>query len=125
MTFLASTLPKKTSLIAAWIDPAQRGGISLAAVHTRAKQAERDVIGGVNTTFFAIPSSTVMDLTGYWNINEHASITAGVYNLADKKYWDYASSRSLPAATNAVSAADIERQARPGRHAAVTLKLVY
>ena len=122
---LASTLPKKTSLIAAWIDPAQRGGISLAAVHTRAKQAERDVIGGVNTTFFAVPSSTVLDLTGYWNINAHASITAGVYNLADKKYWDYASSRSLPAATTAITAADIERQARPGRHAAVTLKLVY
>lgn len=122
---LASTLPKKTSLVAAWDDPAQRGGIALAAVHTRAKQAERDVIGGVNTTFFAIPSSTVMDLTGYWNINQHASITAGVYNLSDKKYWDYASSRGLPAANNAITAADIERQARPGRYAAVTLKLIY
>ncbi len=122
---LASTLPGKTSMIAAWDHPARRGGIALAAVHTRAKQAERDVIGGVNTAYFAIPSSTVMDLTGYWNINEHASITAGVYNLADKKYWDYASSRSLPAATTATTAADIERQARPGRHAAVTLKLVY
>lgn len=122
---LASTLPRKTSLIAAWDEPAQRGGIALAAVHTRAKQAERDVIGGVNRTFFAIPSSTVIDLTAYWNINAHASIHAGIYNLADKKYWDYASSRSLAAATNAVSAADIERQARPGCHAALTLKLVY
>lgn len=122
---LASTLPKKASFIASWDDPAQRGGAAFALVHTRAKQAERDVIGGVNTTFFAIPSSTVMDLTGYWNINQHASITAGVYNLADKKYWDYATSRNLPAGTTAVTIADIERQARPGRYAAVTLKLVY
>lgn len=122
---LASTLPKKASFIASWDDPAQRGGAAFALVHTRAKQAERDVIGGVNTTFFAIPSITVMDLTGYWNINQHASITAGIYNLADKKHWDYASSRSLPAGTTAVTIADIERQARPGRYAAVTLKLVY
>ena len=122
---LASTLPKKASVIAAWDDPAQRGGAALAVVHTRAKQAERDVIGGVATAFFAIPSSTVMDLTGYWNIDRHASINAGIYNLADKKYWDYASSRGLAAATNAVTAADIERQARPGRYAAITFKLAY
>jgi len=122
---LASTLPAKTSLVAAWDDPGQRGGVAFAAVHTRAKQAGRDVIGGVDTAFFAIPSSTVMDLTGYWNLNPHASLTAGIYNLADKKYWDYASSRALPAATSAATAADIERQARPGRYAAITLKLVY
>ena len=122
---LASTLPKKASLIAAWDDPFQRGGAAFAVVHTRAKQAQTDVIGGVTTPFYAIPSNTVMDLTGYWNISEHASITAGVYNLGDKKYWDYASSRGLVAATNAVTAADIERQARPGRYAAITFKLAY
>lgn len=122
---LASTLPKKTSVIAAWDDPAQRGGAAFAIVHTRGKRAENDVIAGIDSAFFAIPSSTAMDLTGYWNIDEHASITAGLYNLADKKYWDYASSRGLPAATNAITAADIERQARPGRYAAITFKLVY
>jgi len=122
---LASTLPKKASLIAAWDDPAQRGGAALAVVHTRAKHAQSDVIGGVTTPFYTIPSSTVLDLTGYWNISDHASITAGIYNLADKKYWDYASSRGLAAATNAVTAADIERQARPGRYAAITFKLAY
>lgn len=122
---LASTLPRKASVIASWDDPAQRGGAAFAIVHTRAKQAERDVIGGTSTTFFAIPSSTVIDLTGYWNINEHASINAGIYNLADRKYWDYASSRTLQAGATAILAADIERQARPGRYAGITLKLVY
>jgi len=122
---LASTLPKKSSLIAAWDDPAQRGGAALAVVYVGAKQAAPDPIAGVATPRFAVPSSTVMDLSAYWNINRHAALTAGIYNLADRKYWDYASVRGLPAATNAVSSADIERLARPGRYAAVTFKLMY
>ena len=72
-----------------------------------------------------MPGATVADLTAYWNIGKHAAITAGIYNLADKKYWDYASSRSLAAGTTAATLADIERQARPGRYGAVTLKVIY
>jgi hemoglobin/transferrin/lactoferrin receptor protein len=83
------------------------------------------VISGVTTARFAVPSSTVLDLTAYWNINRHAALGAGIYNLADRKYWDYASSRGLPAGTSAVALADIERQARPGRYAALSLKISY
>ncbi|WP_020654681.1 TonB-dependent receptor domain-containing protein [Massilia niastensis] len=122
---LASTLPKKTSLIAAWDDPARRGGAAFAVVHVDARQAAPDVIAGVTQPRFAVPSATVMDLTAYWNIGARAALTAGIYNLADRKYWDYASSRGLPAGTTALAAADIERQARPGRYAAVTFKLMY
>ena len=122
---LASTLPRKSSFIAAWDDTAGRGGVSFAAVYVAAKQADPDVISGVTTTRFAIPSSTVLDLTAYWNINRHAALTAGIYNLADRKYWDYASSRGLPAGTTAVALADIERQSRPGRYAALSLKISY
>lgn len=122
---LASTLPRKTSFIAAWDAPSGQGGASFAAVYVAAKQAEPDVISGVSTARFAVPSSTVLDLTGYWNINRHAALTAGIYNLADRKYWDYASSRGLPAGTSALALADIERQARPGRYAALSLKISY
>jgi hemoglobin/transferrin/lactoferrin receptor protein len=122
---LASTLPRKSSLIAAWDDPAQRGGAALAVVYVGAKQAAPDPIQGIATPRFAVPSSTVIDLTGYWNIGRHAALTAGIYNLADRKYWDYASVRGLPAATTAVASNDIERLARPGRYAAVTFKLMY
>ncbi|MGH8854723.1 MAG: TonB-dependent receptor domain-containing protein, partial [Telluria sp.] len=126
---LASTLPRKTSLLASWDDPGRRGGAAFAVVRTAGKQAAPDVIAGVTTARFKVPASTVMDLTAYWNIGAHAALTAGIYNLADRKYWDYASSRSLPAATTAAStaasAADIERQARPGRYAALTFKLTY
>lgn len=122
---LASTLPRKTSFIAAWDDLLGRGGASFAAVYVAAKQAQPDVISGVTTARFAVPSSTVLDLTAYWNINRHAALGAGIYNLADRKYWDYASSRGLPAGTSAVALADIERQARPGRYAALSLKISY
>lgn len=122
---LASTLPSKVSSTLAWDDPAKRGGVALSAVHARAKKAENDVITGVTTPRFAVPSSTVLDLVAYWNVGPHAALTAGVYNLGDRKYWDYASSRGLPAGTTAVAIADIERQARPGRNVAVNFKLMY
>ncbi|MTV55441.1 TonB-dependent receptor domain-containing protein [Pseudoduganella buxea] len=125
---LASTLPRKASATLAWDDPARRGGASLSVVYVGAKQAEPDVITSTSATTgarFAVPSSTVFDLAGYWNVGRHAELTAGIYNLADRKYWDYASARSLAAGTTAATRADIERLARPGRYAAVTLKLVY
>lgn len=122
---LASTLPKKGSVILAWDDPAKRGGAAFAVVHTAAKQAAPDVIAGVSTPRFAVPSATVMDLTAYWNLGRNVSFGGGVYNLADRKYWDYASSRSLPLGTTAAGAADIARQARPGRYVAAHFKLMY
>ena len=48
-----------------------------------------------------------------------------MYNLGDRKYWDYASSRTLAAGTTAATVADIERQARPGRNYAFNLKVIY
>lgn len=122
---LASTLPKKASAILSWDDPGRRGGASFAVVHTGAKQARADVISGVTSPRFAVPAATVMDLTGYWNLGRHAALTVGVYNLADKKYWDYASARGLAAPTTAVARADIERMARPGRYVAATFTLMY
>jgi len=125
---LASTLPRKASAILAWDDPAGRGGASVALVHVGGKTADGDVFAAASAAVgarFAVPAYTVMDLAAYWNIGRHAELTAGIYNVTDKKYWDYATSRSLPAGTSAATLADIERQARAGRYAAVTFKLIY
>lgn len=122
---LASTLPRKVSATLAWDDPAKRGGAALSVFNVRGKQAGADVISNVSGARFDVPGATVADLTAYWNIGKHAAVTAGIYNLTDKKYWDYASSRSLAAGTTAATLADIERQARPGRYAAVTLNVIY
>ena len=122
---LATVLPYKGSATLAWDDPAQRGGVALTTVHVRAKQAAPDVISGATAALFAVPASTVMDLTAYFNLGKNATITAGAYNLGDKKYWDYASARTLAGGTSATALADIERQVKTGRNYAVTFKLMY
>lgn len=122
---LATVLPYKGSATLAWDDPSQRGGVALSTVHVRAKQAQQDVVSGGTAALFAVPSSTVMDLTAYVNVGKNATLTAGAYNLGDKKYWDYASARSLAAGTTATALADIERQVKTGRNYALTFKLMY
>jgi hemoglobin/transferrin/lactoferrin receptor protein len=122
---LASVQPYKANASFAYDDPAKRGGGAFTVSTVRGKQSQSDVISGVTTARFAVPGYTTLDLTGYWNIGKHAAISAGIYNLGDKKYWDYASARSLPAGTTAATLADIERMARPGRNYAVNLKVIY
>ncbi|WP_426339147.1 TonB-dependent receptor domain-containing protein [Pseudoduganella sp. S-14] len=122
-----SIQPYKTTASLAWDDPQKRGGASLTAFHTRGKQAEPEVAAAQSqpAAYFAVPAATVVDLAGYWKIGKHAELNAGIYNLGDKKYWDYAAVRTLAAGTTAATQAEIERQARPGRHVAVNFKLMY
>ncbi len=122
---LASTLPRKLVLGAAYDAPGDAWGVALTAVATAARQAPPDVLTRASTPRFAVPGAGVADLSAYWNAGKHAKLQLGVYNLGDKKYWDYASSRSLPAGTSAAALADIERQARPGRNVAATLTVMY
>lgn len=122
---LASTLPRKATLGVAYDAPADAWGTALTVVASASRQAPADVITGVSTPRFAVPGAGVVDLTAYWNAGKHARLQVGVYNLGDKKYWDYATSRSLPAGTSALTLADIERQARPGRNVAATLTVLY
>ncbi|WP_374584889.1 TonB-dependent receptor domain-containing protein [Pseudoduganella sp.] len=122
-----SIQPYKATASLGWDDVQKRGGLALAAVYTRAKQAGAETVAAQAqpAAYFAVPSSTVLDLTGYWNIGKNAVLNAGIYNLGDRKYWDYAAARTLAAGATPAAQAEIERQARPGRHAAVTFKLMY
>ncbi|MCE3264898.1 MAG: TonB-dependent receptor, partial [Pseudoduganella sp.] len=122
-----SIQPYKATASLAWDDPQKRGGASLTAFHTRAKQAGQEVAAAQSqpAAYFAVPSATVVDLAGYWSIGKHAVLNAGIYNLGDRKYWDYAAVRTLAAGATAAAQAEIERQARPGRHVAVNFKLMY
>ncbi|WP_028104869.1 TonB-dependent receptor domain-containing protein [Pseudoduganella violaceinigra] len=124
-----SIQPYKATASLAWDDPQKRGGASLTAVHMRGKQAQADVTAAPAQApagaYFAVPAATVVDLAGYWNIGRNAVLNAGIYNVGDKKYWDYAAARSLAAGSTAAARAEIERQARPGRHVALNFKLMY
>ena len=124
---LNSILPYKATAALAWDDPSKRGGASLTAFHMRGKQAMSDPTSAASQPagYFAVPAATVLDLAAYWNIGKHAALTAGIYNLGDRKYWEYAAVRTMAAGTTPAAQAEIERQARPGRHVAVNFKLMY
>lgn len=122
-----SIQPYKATASLGWDDVQKRGGLALAAVYTRGKQAGAETVAAQSqpAAYFAVPSATVLDLTGYWNVGKNAVLNAGIYNLGDRKYWEYAAVRTLAAGTTTASKAEIERQARPGRHVAVNFKLMY
>lgn len=120
---LASALPAKGTLTIAYDDAAQRFGASLSTVRTNGKQAKDDVISGDTVARFAVPASTVLDLSGYWNITKNAKLILGIYNLSDQKYWDYASVRGLAADTTVLAHSEIERQSMPGRNFSARLNL--
>ena len=122
---LPSTLPRKATLGVAYDAPSDAWGTALTAVARASRKAPNDVITGVSTPRFEVPGHGVVDFSAYWNVSEHARLQVGVYNVGDKKYWDYATSRSLPAGTSATALADIERQALPGRNVAASLTLIY
>ena len=65
---------------------------------------------------FLSPSATVIDLTGQWRISKGLRLTAGVYTLGDKKYWQWAS-----VVGQAANSSTIDAYTQPGRSYRVSL----
>ncbi|MDA8519897.1 TonB-dependent hemoglobin/transferrin/lactoferrin family receptor [Acidovorax sp. NCPPB 4044] len=86
--------------------------LRLDAMHSAAKKAG-DVDGSAQ---FLTPSSTVLDLSAQWRIRPDLRLTAGIYNLTDRKYWRWSDVRGL-----AANAAFIDAYTQPGRYARVAL----
>lgn len=120
---LASVAPAKSALTIGYDHANELFGLALTAVHAGDKQAPNDLLTGTTAPRFTVPSYTIFDLSTYWNVHKNAKIVVGVYNLTDRKYWDYAASRSLSAGTTAASRAEIERYAKPGRNVAASLSV--
>lgn len=79
------------------------------------KQTRIDESAGA---FFVPPSASVVDLVGRWSITPTAEVCAGIYNLADKRYWRYGHVRAFEPDDPRVDAL-----ARPGRSIAVSIHL--
>lgn len=122
---LASVAPAKTALTFGYDHANQLFGLAVTAVHADSKQAPNDVISGVTTARYKVPAYTIFDLSTYWNVHRNAKIIVGVYNLTDRKYWDYAAARTLAAGTSAANLSEIERYAKPGRNVAASLSVNY
>ena len=120
---LNSVAPAKSALTVGYDHANQLFGLALTAVHAGARQAPENLLIGDAGPLFTVPSYTIFDLSTYWNVHKNAKIVVGVYNLTDRKYWDYASARGLAAGTTAASRAEIERYAKPGRNVAASLSV--
>lgn len=67
--------------------------------HALAKKAggvyqTKDVMGGLTPAFLS-DAYTVLDLFGSYRVNDHLRINAGVYNLTDERYYQWARIRNV------------------------------
>lgn len=85
-----------------------------------------------DTTFFApdgassqfrTPGYGVLDLSGYFKVTDDLTVNAGLYNLTDKKYWQWDSVRGYDGQGEAAvtQPANLDRLTMPGRNFAVNV----
>jgi hemoglobin/transferrin/lactoferrin receptor protein len=66
---------------------------------------------------FETPGYGVLDLLGHWAFARGAEVDAGVFNLADRQYWDAGDVPSGVLATSVV----LDRYTSPGRNLGVSV----
>lgn len=85
-----------------------------------------------DTTFFApdgqssqfrTPGYGVLDLSGFYKVTDDVTVNAGLYNLTDKKYWQWDSVRGYDGQGEAgvTQPANLDRLTMPGRNFAVNV----
>lgn len=83
--------------------------------------ARRDRIDRAGPALFEAPGYATIDLLADWSLNEHAKLSLGAFNLADRRYWDWGQ-------LGGVLAANVPPPAfytAPGRNLGVTVELVW
>ncbi|WP_416772050.1 TonB-dependent receptor [Pseudomonas sp. RHF3.3-3] len=72
---------------------------------------------------FKTPGYGVFDLTGFYKVTDDVTVNAGLYNLTDKKYWNWDDVRGYDGVGEAgvLSPANLDRLTAPGRNFSVNL----
>ncbi|MNP67092.1 TonB dependent receptor [compost metagenome] len=65
---------------------------------------------------FATPGYGILDLNTWWQVTDAFSVNAGLFNLTDKKYWQWGDVQGLDANSRSLG-----RYTQPGRNASVNL----
>lgn len=107
---LDSVPPLKAIAGIAWDAPSGVYGTALTATFVKGKKTEATnrqsysnngtPITGATTDYMRVPGYGMVDATAYWQVAKNVKINGGVYNITDRKYWDYLSSRTLTNTTN-------------------------
>ncbi|WP_017349726.1 TonB-dependent receptor domain-containing protein [Pantoea sp. A4] len=103
---LESVPPIRLITGVAYDDPEQRFGGAITATFNHGKRAtytQRQTytntgssIGTTSDSYYQnIPGYALVDLTAYYRISKNVKVSGGIYNLTDRKYWDYLSNRDL------------------------------
>jgi hemoglobin/transferrin/lactoferrin receptor protein len=75
------------------------------------------------STQFKTPGYGVLDLAGFYKVTDDVTINAGLYNLTNKKYWQWDDVRGYDSVGEAsvTQPANLDRLTQPGRNFAVNL----
>ena len=75
------------------------------------------------STPFKTPGFGLVDLTGYYNVTQDVTVSGGMYNLADKKSWQWDDVRGYDSTgeAGATAPANLDRLTQPGRNFAVNV----
>ena len=105
--------PARLNLGAAY---ATQGWSAALNVNHYAGKKREDVDLSAQANPFLSPAATIVDLSGQWRIKKDLRLTAGVYNLTDKKYWQWSS-----VVGQAATSTTIDAYSQPGRNYRVAL----
>ena len=72
---------------------------------------------------FKTPGFGILDLAGYYKVTDDVTVSGGIYNLTDKKYWLWDDVRGYDSVGEAavLNPANLDRLTAPGRNFAVNL----
>jgi len=87
----------------------------LDMTHRAAKRAA-DVDGVQLPQQFLPPAATTFDLSGQWRLRPDLRLNAGVYNLGNRKVWNWADVQGLASTSNVIDA-----YTQPGRYLRLSL----
>ncbi|MGZ7458460.1 TonB-dependent receptor [Pseudomonas sp. Ma2-10] len=75
------------------------------------------------STQFKTPGYGVLDLAGFYKVTDDITVNAGLYNLTNKKYWQWDDVRGYDSVGEAsvTQPANLDRLTQPGRNFAVNL----
>ncbi|MBL8376384.1 MAG: TonB-dependent hemoglobin/transferrin/lactoferrin family receptor [Burkholderiales bacterium] len=107
--------------------PAAHWGGEVTLTHVAAKTRVDDL----SNSGFRTPAYQLLDLTGHYALARHASLTFGLFNITNKKYWHWSDVRLLAASTTAaapllnttVATSPLDRYTQPGINASVNLRV--
>lgn len=128
---LDSVAPMKAVLVLAYDAAEGEWGVALNTTLVKGKQAQETnretVTNGSITTdsdsnYIPIAGYGLVDLNAYWQLARNLKLNVGIYNLTNRKYLDYLSSRQLTNTTNQ-DRNDIDLAIMPGRTAQIGLNL--